>query len=113
MAGLANLAAIAATEGVDGVFFGPADLAASMDLLGRPADKQVQEAITQGIKVVRTAGKAAGVLSADHSLARSYLDAGATFVAVGVDTTMLVQAAKQLLGVFKAAAVPPPAAGSY
>ena len=111
--GLKNLAAIAATEGVDGIFFGPADLAASMDLLGRPADKQVQEAITQGIKVVRSAGKAAGVLSADHGLARSYLDAGATFVAVGVDTTMLVQAAKQLLGVFKAAAVPSPASGSY
>jgi 4-hydroxy-2-oxoheptanedioate aldolase len=114
-AGLKDLAAIAATEGVDGVFFGPADLAASMDLLGRPADERVQDAITQGIKEVRSAGKAAGVLSADQNLARSYLDAGATFVAVGVDTTLLMQAARQLLGAFKApgAPPPPPASGAY
>jgi 4-hydroxy-2-oxoheptanedioate aldolase len=114
-AGLQNLPAIAATAGVDGVFFGPADLAASLGLLGRPADAQVQVAITQGIKAVRQAGKAAGVLSADPSLARNYLDAGAMFVAVGVDTTMLIQAAKQLLGAFKAAAAAPrtPPSGAY
>ena len=68
--GLKNLPDIAATEGVDGVFFGPADLAASLGVLGRPADQQVQDAITQGIKAVRHAGKAAGVLSADPLLAR-------------------------------------------
>jgi 4-hydroxy-2-oxoheptanedioate aldolase len=114
VAGLKNLADIAATEGVDGVFFGPADLAASLGMLGRPADPQVQDAITHGIKAVRHAGKAAGVLSADLPLARRYLDSGATFVAVGVDTTMLIQAATQLLGVFKPAATPvPPAAGAY
>lgn len=112
--GLKNLAAIAATEGVDGVFFGPADLAASMGLLGRPADEQVQHAITAGITTVRQAGKAAGVLSADQSLARHYLNSGATFVAVGADTTLLVQAAKQLLETFKSAApAQPPAAGTY
>ncbi len=103
-AGLGNLGAIAASEGIDGVFFGPADLAASMGLLGRSGDQQVQDAIRHGIKVVRDAGKAAGVLSADPNLARSYLDAGALFVAVGVDTTMLIQAAQQLLGQFKASA---------
>jgi len=114
VAGLANLRDIVATEGVDGVFFGPADLAASLGVLGRPADQQVQDAITQGIKAVRQAGKAAGVLSADPTLARRYLDSGATFVAVGVDTTMLIQAATQLLGLFKPAATPgPPAAGAH
>jgi 4-hydroxy-2-oxoheptanedioate aldolase len=113
--GLQNLPAIAATAGVDGVFFGPADLAASLGLLGRPADAQVQAAITQGIKAVQQAGKAAGVLSADPSLARSYLAAGAMFVAVGVDTTMLIQAAKQLLGAFKSTAAAPqtPPSGAY
>jgi 4-hydroxy-2-oxoheptanedioate aldolase len=114
VAGLKNLPAIAATEGIDGVFFGPADLAASIGLLGRPADQRVQDAIIQGINAVRHAGKAAGVLSADQSLARKYLDAGATFVAVGVDTTLLIQAAKQLLGSFKSGAAPPqpPAPGA-
>lgn len=102
-AALKSLPAIAAVEGIDGVFFGPADLAGSMGLLGRTADAQVQEAIVQGIGRVRAAGKAAGVLSADPALARRYLEAGALFVAVGVDTTLLVRAAKDLLAQFKGA----------
>ncbi len=100
-AGLENLAAITATDGVDGVFFGPADLAASLDLLGRSGDQRVQDEIRHGIRLVRDAGKAAGVLSADPALVRNYLDAGALFVAVGVDTSMLIQSARLLLGQFK------------
>jgi len=103
-AGLDNLPAIAATADVDGVFFGPADLAASMGLLGKTADARVQDAIAHGIHTVRTAGKAAGVLSADTALARKYLGLGALFVAVGIDTTLLVRAATELRAVFKDAA---------
>jgi 4-hydroxy-2-oxoheptanedioate aldolase len=101
VAGLDNLPAIAATEGVDGVFFGPADLAASLGLLGKTADARVQDAIAHGIQTVRTAGKAAGVLSADTALARKYLGLGARFVAVGIDTTLLVRAAKELRALFE------------
>jgi 4-hydroxy-2-oxoheptanedioate aldolase len=99
--GLANLAAIVATEGVDGVFFGPADLAASMGMLGRSGEPEVQEAIAQGIRTVVAAGKAAGVLSADPVVAHKYLDLGALFVAVGVDTLLLVRAARELASQFK------------
>jgi len=91
-----NLAAIAATEGVDGVFFGPADLSASMGYRGQAGHPAVQRAILDGIATVRAAGKAAGILMADRALAQSYLDAGALFVAVGVDTTLLVRAATEL-----------------
>ena len=105
--GLDNLAAIAATEGVDGVFFGPADLAASLGLLGKTADARVQDAITRGIEAVRAAGKAAGVLSAEPGIARKYLAAGARFVAVGIDTTLLVRAARELRDAFKGAADAP------
>jgi len=104
-AGLSNLQAIASTEGVDGVFFGPADLAASMGLLGRTADQRVQDAIAQGIKTIRGAAKAAGVLSTDPTVARKYLALGARFVAVGVDTTLLVRAANDLRAAFMDAAV--------
>ena len=102
--GLDTLPAIAATEGVDGVFFGPADLAASLGLLGNSADQRVQDAIAYGIKTVRAAGKAAGVLSADPALALKYLRLGALFVAVGIDTTLLVRAAKELRAAFSDAA---------
>jgi 4-hydroxy-2-oxoheptanedioate aldolase len=96
------------------VLFGPADLAASLGLLGAPGDPRVQDAIAQGIGVVRTAGKAAGVLSSDPKIARKYLDVGALFVAVGVDTTLLVRAARELVAAFKgSAAVPPPPGRGY
>lgn len=98
---VSNLAAIAAIEGVDGVFFGPADLSASMGYRGQPGHPLVQRTILDGIATVRSAGKAAGVLMADRKLAQTYLDAGAQFVAVGVDTTLLVRAATELAASFK------------
>ncbi len=99
--GLENLRAIAAVEGVDGVFFGPADLAASMGLIGQPTDPKVRAAIVQGIAAVQKAGKAAGTLTGDQRLAREYLAQGALFVAVGVDMSLLVKAATDLAGAFK------------
>ena len=98
---LHNLEAIAQTEGVDGVFFGPADLSASMGYRGQPSHPSVQQAILDGIATVRRAGKAAGILMADRALAQRYIDAGALFVAVGVDTTLLVRAAQDLAAHFK------------
>jgi 4-hydroxy-2-oxoheptanedioate aldolase len=97
---LAQLERIAAVDGVDGVFFGPADLAASMGLLGRPGDPKVQDALLGGIATVARAGKAAGTLTSDRKLARRYLDQGALFVAVGVDTTLMVKAASELAAEF-------------
>jgi 4-hydroxy-2-oxoheptanedioate aldolase len=100
---LGNLESIAAVDGVDGIFFGPADLASSMGLLGKPSDPAVQTAIAQGMATVKKAGKAAGTLTADRKLAHRYLAEGALFVAVGVDTTMLVKAARELAVEFKGA----------
>ena len=99
--GLENLAAIAAVPGVDGVFFGPADLSASMDRLGQPAHPEVQRALLDAIATVLQAGKAPGILATDPKLARQYLDAGALFVAVGVDTTLLVHGCRDLAQAFQ------------
>ena len=104
--GLANLADIAAVDGVDGVFFGPADLSASMGLLGQPSHPDVVTAITRGMAVVRAAGKAAGIIQTDPAEARYYLDQGALFVAVGVDALLLVHAAKSLAASFKGGPAP-------
>ena len=108
--GLQNLYSIAAVEGVDGVFFGPADLSASMGLLGKSSDPAVLEAIAQGIETVKRAGKAAGTLTSDPRLANEYLELGATFMAVGVDTTLLVRAATTLASSFRRSAAPSPSA---
>ncbi|NUT87707.1 4-hydroxy-2-oxoheptanedioate aldolase [Pseudomonas corrugata] len=107
--GLANLDTIAAVEGVDGVFIGPADLSASMGFRGNPGHPEVQAAIEDAIARIRQAGKAAGILSADEKLARRYIELGAAFVAVGVDTTVLMRGLQTLAATFKDA--PKPATG--
>ena len=97
---LKNLSAIAAVEGVDGVFIGPADLAASMGHRGKPGHPEVQAAIEGAIRTIVSAGKAAGILTSDPQLARHYLALGATFVAVGVDVSLYAQAARRLAADF-------------
>jgi 4-hydroxy-2-oxoheptanedioate aldolase len=102
--GLANLAEIAAVEGVDGVFFGPADLSASMGYLGETGHPEVVAAMTKGIKTILAAGKAPGILMTDNKSSQYYLDEGALFVAVGVDAMLLIDAAKTLVATFKGGA---------
>nr|WP_314567462.1 4-hydroxy-2-oxoheptanedioate aldolase [uncultured Pseudomonas sp.] len=111
--GLANLDEIAAVEGVDGVFIGPADLSASMGHRGNPGHPEVQVAIEDAIGRIVQAGKAAGILSADESLARRYIELGATFVAVGVDTTVLMRGLQALAGKFKGKPETAPGGGVY
>lgn len=93
---LENLDAIVATPGVDGVFIGPADLAAGMSHLGNPGHPEVRVAIEGAIQRIAAAGKSVGILALDPTLARRYLDLGALFVAVGVDTTLLAHGARVL-----------------
>jgi 4-hydroxy-2-oxoheptanedioate aldolase len=84
-----NLPDICDTEGVDGVFFGPADLAADMGLLGKPGAADVVSVVERGIRTVVKSGKPAGVLTPDLTLARRYASAGATFIAIGSDVSIL------------------------
>ncbi|ERH60688.1 4-hydroxy-2-oxoheptanedioate aldolase [Pseudomonas simiae] len=111
--GLANLDEIAAVEGVDGVFIGPADLSASMGHRGNPGHPEVQVAIEDAIGRIVQSGKAAGILSADENLARRYIELGATFVAVGVDTTVLMRGLQALAGKFKSVPTPTHAGSVY
>ena len=109
-AGLAALDAIASTEGVDGVFIGPADLAADMGYLGKPGAPEVQAAVEKALAKIQSHGKAAGILIGDLSLAKRYLELGASFVAIGNDVTLLANATTKLLDDFKKAeAAKPPA----
>ncbi|MBB5233925.1 4-hydroxy-2-oxoheptanedioate aldolase [Deinococcus budaensis] len=101
VAGLEALDEVAAVEGVDGVFVGPADLAASMGHLGNPGQPEVQAAIRNAATRIRAAGKAAGILATDETTARRYLGWGYTFVAVGVDVLLLTRASTELLARFR------------
>ena len=102
--GLDNLAAIAATDGVDGIFIGPADLSAALGHRGKPGHPEVQAAIDSALQVIKAAGKAAGILTADEAQARRYVENGFTFVAVGTDVGLLVKATGDLAQRFKGGA---------
>jgi len=95
-AAIADLANIAAVDGVDGVFIGPADLAADMGYLGRMDAPEVQAVIEEAIGTIVGAGKAAGILTFNEKLNRRYLELGATFVAVGADVAEFSGALRSL-----------------
>ena len=109
---LQNIEAICAVDGVDGVFIGPADLAASLGHRGKPAHPEVQAAIEDAMRRIIACGKAAGTLVSDTALARRYLDLGCTYVAVGLDARLLANGARALRAEFAGAAPPVPASGS-
>lgn len=109
--GVRNAEAIARTEGVDGVFIGPADLAASMGLIGRQRHPDVVAAIDTTIDAARRAGKKVGINAFDRAVARSYVDDGRVdFVAVGADVGLLARAAENLAAEFHPSAVDAPRA---
>ncbi|HVV92491.1 MAG TPA: aldolase/citrate lyase family protein [Hyphomicrobiales bacterium] len=95
-AGLANLEAIAAVDGIDVIFFGPQDLAAQMGHPGEPAHPEVQAAIEDGTRRALRAGVKAGCLTAEADCAR-WCSFGATVFLVGSDISLLVRAADGLM----------------
>jgi 4-hydroxy-2-oxoheptanedioate aldolase len=100
--GLENLEAIAAVDGVDGVFIGPADLAAALGHPGELKHPEVQAAIEDAIRRLVAAGRPPGILSGDEALARRYLELGCLFTAVGSDLALLRTGADALAARFKA-----------
>ena len=98
---LDNIEAICATDGVDGVFIGPADLHASLGHPGEIANPKVKPVIDEAVRRIRKAGKAPGILTPSEDDARHWLDCGALFVAVGADVAILARGAETLAQKFK------------
>lgn len=99
--GYENLASILAVDGIDGIFFGAADLAASYGYLGQSNHPEIVTAIEKGLQKVASAGLAGGVLCSDKTLNEKYMQAGARFVAVGVDALLLTAATTALRRVYR------------
>jgi len=99
--GLDNLEKIARVEGVDGVFIGPADLAAGLGQLGNQGHAEVQSAIKEAIARIKACGKPAGILATDEASARRYIEWGTVFTAVGLDVMILARESEKLAAKFK------------
>lgn len=98
-----NLDAIAAVEGVDGVFIGPSDLSAAFGHVGDPWHPEMQQVIADSFRRIQRAGKAIGILTLDEKLAQQHVEMGATFVAVATDTSLMLKATNALVAKFKGA----------
>ena len=98
---LENLEAIASVEGVDGVFIGPGDLAASLGHIGNIPHPDTQAALKDAAQRLAKVGKAAGILTGVEAEAKRYIEWGYNFVAVGTDTALLRMAADNLVKTFK------------
>ena len=88
-AGLDRLEDIAAMPGINGIFVGPADLAASLGYPGQNGHPEVRAACADAIRRIRKAGLPAGFLSPDDSLLEEMVAAGSVFTAVDLDVTIL------------------------
>ena len=99
--GLNNLDDILKVEGIDGIFIGAVDLSATMGYQGNPNHPEVQKEVIDAIQRIRQAGKAAGILSTQHEATQKYLDIGTEFVAVGDETSVLINSLKELLAKYK------------
>jgi 4-hydroxy-2-oxoheptanedioate aldolase len=98
--GVEAAADIAAVDGIDGVFVGPSDLSASMGLLGQQSHPDVVAAVHQVFDAVRAAGKPVGVNAFDQEVARGYIAAGASFLLVGADVSILARGSEALAAAF-------------
>ena len=99
--GLDELEGIARTDGIDGVFIGPADLAAALGHLGEQNHPEVQSAIKDAIARIRACGKPAGILATDEASTRRYIEWGTTFTAVGMDVQVLARETEKLAAKYR------------
>lgn len=88
---------IAATPGIDCLFVGPADLAASLGHLGDAKHPDVQAAIARIADAARRAGVATGIFALDVASARQYREAGFRCIALAADVMWLVRATRAAL----------------
>lgn len=94
--GMEALDDILQVDGIDGVFIGPADLSADLGYLGDIKHPDAQKVLMELLGRIAASDKAAGVLSTDPAMTQECIDAGAQFVAVGLDILLLRNAAIDL-----------------
>lgn len=94
--GVESASAIAAVDGVDGVLIGPADLAVSMGYGAQQTHPEVIAAVHRVFADVQAAGKKVGVNAFDPAVADAYIEAGADFVTVAADVTVLARGTEAL-----------------
>jgi 4-hydroxy-2-oxoheptanedioate aldolase len=94
---IAAIEEIGAVDGVDALFIGPNDLAATMGLFGKPGAPEVKAVIAEAILRIKKTGKGAGILNYNIPELRALFKAGFDFIAVNSDTAILARQSEAIL----------------
>lgn len=94
---LANMAEIAAVSGIDGIFVGPGDMAASMGFLGQIARPEVQKVLADAAKQAKELSLPVGIVGATPDMVNTYIEMGYSFVAIGSDLALMTGRAREVL----------------
>ena len=94
----ANLSAIVAVPGVDSIFIGPSDLAASMGFLGDLTNPAVQDKLKSAAEQCRALGKPCGILGMNPEMVAKFIGYGYNWIAIGTDMAFMVGRAQEWLG---------------
>ncbi len=94
---------LAAIDGVDVLFVGPADLSHAMGIPGQLADPAFIAALDRVVAACRAHGKSAGILLRDPSEVPATLARGFTFIGVGSDSSFVIGGARRAVTESRAA----------
>jgi 2-keto-3-deoxy-L-rhamnonate aldolase RhmA len=102
--GLANVEAIAATDGVDALWLGHFDLTNFMGIPGQFDHPDYVAAVKRIATACEANGKAAAYLATDEVLAREYIGKGYRLLGYGIDQLLLQSAMAKGMAAMRAAA---------
>lgn len=88
---------IAAIDGVDVIFIGPADLAANMGYLGEVGNPAVQAKLKEAAARAKAVGIPAGALAPTPEMSKQFLDYGFTYMAMGTDLGNAMASARSMI----------------
>lgn len=95
---LNHLDEVAAIDGVDVLFIGPADLSMELGIFGQFEHPLFVEVLTNIVGAAKRAGKAAGILFFNPDDYQRYHNLGIRFLACGADATFVAEGARNMAG---------------
>ncbi|MGM9506603.1 HpcH/HpaI aldolase family protein [Larkinella sp. GY13] len=93
---LNHLDEVAAIDGVDVLFIGPADLSMELGIFGQFDHPRFKEALRETVNAAQKAGKATGILFFNPDDYKMYHDLGIRMIACGADGTFVADGARNL-----------------
>lgn len=101
--GLQNVGEIAAVDGIDALFVGPADLSGALDVFGEWDSNRLSDAMNRVVRTAHEANVPVGTLTVDSSTIAPRVEQGFDFLIVGKDLSSFASAARKAKRTYESA----------